>query len=234
MIFPFSDARYPVCVISPVSLPSSHWLFVREFLRAPWQTGAVAPSSRRLGAAMVEPIPSSSPARVVELGPGSGAVSGLIERRMAGQGRQLAVEVNPTFAARLAHRHPGLEVVQADARHLPALLASRGFGDVDVVVSSLPWAAFDRSVQAELMAAVSSVMSAQGVFVTFGYSLSRWTPPARRFRQLLHSEFDEVVIGRTIRLNIPPAFVYYARRPRTARDFLPDPLSEAIIGHPGA
>jgi len=79
-----------------VSLPSSHWLFVREFLRTPWQTGAVAPSSRRLGAAMVEPIPSSSPARVVELGPGTGAFTEAIRRRVTPGAR--IVGVSPGLA----------------------------------------------------------------------------------------------------------------------------------------
>jgi hypothetical protein len=57
------------------------------------------------------------------------------------------------------------------------------------------------------------VLGPNGTFVTFGYRMSSWTRPARRFRQLLRQEFEEVVIGRTIRLNFPSAFVFYARRP---------------------
>lgn len=188
-------------------------LFLREFLRTPWQTGAVAPSSHRLASAMVQPIPRARGAVVVELGPGSGAFTRLIERRLGTHGRRLAVEINPAFASTLARRHPGLEVVQDDARRLPELLSERGIGDVDVVVSGLPWAGFDPATQQALINAVCLVMGADGVFVTFGYRASSWTPPARRFRQLLRGAFDEVVIGRTVRLNIPPAFVYYARRP---------------------
>lgn len=188
-------------------------VFLREFLRTPWQIGAVAPSSRRLAAAMVEPVPRAGGPVVVELGPGTGAVTGHIGARLAGRGRQLAVEVNPALANQLTRQHPGLEVLQADAQHLPGLLEARGVAEVDVVVSGLPWAGFDAATQAALLQAVCTVMAADGVFVTFGYGLSRWTPPARRFRHLLRDQFDEVVIGQTILSNLPPAFVYYARRP---------------------
>lgn len=166
---------------------------------------------------MVAPIPSSAPTVVVEIGPGSGAFSRLIEHRMGGHGRRLAVEINPVFAARLARRHPGLEVISADARHLPELLARRGVHEVDVVVSGLPFAGFASDAQRALIASVCAVLSPDGVFVTYGYRMSSWTPPARRFRVLLHGEFDEVVIGRTVRRNVPPAFVYYARRPAGRR-----------------
>jgi phospholipid N-methyltransferase len=162
---------------------------------------------------MVEAIPRARPAVVVELGPGSGVFTRLIERRLGTHGRRLAVEVNPAFATRLTREHPGLEVVQADARHLPELLGERGIDEVDVVVSGLPWVGFDQGTQRALLDSVCSVMGADGIFVTFGYRVTSWMPPARRFRQLLRGEFDEVVIGRTVRLNIPPAFVYYARRP---------------------
>lgn len=198
-------------------VPSLPGLFLREFLRNPWRIGAVTPSSQRLAAAMVEPVPRAGAAVVVELGPGSGAFTGHIEARLAGQGRQLAVELSPALATRLSRQYPGLEVVRADAQHLPELLDARGVRDVDVIVSGLPWAGFDSATQESLLDAACTVLSAEGVFVTYCYSLSGWTPPARRFRRLLRREFDEVVIGRTVWLNLPPAFVYYARRPTRAR-----------------
>jgi phospholipid N-methyltransferase len=166
-----------------------------------------------LAAAMVEPIPRAGGSVVVELGPGAGAFTRHIELRLGGRGRRLAVELNGRFATKLARQYPSLEVVCADARHLPELLRERGIGDVDVIVSGLPWVGFDSPTQKALLEAVCAVLGPNGTFVTFGYRVSSWTPPARRFRQLLRREFDEVVIGRTIRLNFPAAFVLYARRP---------------------
>lgn len=188
-------------------------LFLREFLRNPARTGSFAPSSRHLAAAMIEPIPLQGAPVIVELGPGTGAFTQHIETRLAGRGRQVAVEVNPTLAARLAARHPRVDVLTADAARLPEILAGLGVQQVDVIVCGLPWAAFNPVTQAAILDAVKTVLTPEGAFTTFGYGIWRWTPAAKRMRNLLLAEFEEVVIGRTVTRNLPPAFVYYAGRP---------------------
>jgi 16S rRNA (adenine1518-N6/adenine1519-N6)-dimethyltransferase len=68
----------------------------------------------RIGRAIVEALPAS-PARVIEIGPGQGALTGLLLERFP---RVRAVELDPRLAASLAGRlggPAGLEVVTADA-----------------------------------------------------------------------------------------------------------------------
>lgn len=194
------------------------FLFLREFIRNPAGIGAIAPSSRHLAAAMIEPIPRQGDPVVVELGPGTGSFTQHIQDRLAGRGHQIAVEVNPALAARLTARHPGVDVITADAAQLPEILAGLGVPHVDVVVCGLPWAAFDSASQASILDAVNTVLAPEGAFTTFGYEMWRWTPAARRMRNLLRETFEELVISQTITRNMPPAFVYHARRPeRPAR-----------------
>jgi phospholipid N-methyltransferase len=83
-----------------------------------------------------------------------------------------------------------------------------------VIVSGLPWAAFGQELQDELLDAVTDTLAPDGAFTTFAYTLARWAPPARRLRRSLGAEFDEVVTGRTVWANVPPAFVYFCRRTR--------------------
>ena len=190
---------------------------ISEFLRAPMTIGAVAASGRPLARAATAPVPAGADVVVVELGPGTGAMTGPVTERLAGHGRQLAIEVNARLASRLSARHPAVEVVHADAAGLGAVLADRGIGHADVVVSGLPWAAFGAQQQDHLLDAVTGSLSPDGAFTTFAYVHSRWTPAARRFRRCLEARFDEVLVGRTVWRNLPPALVYYARRPvRTA------------------
>ncbi|MDR7278795.1 class I SAM-dependent methyltransferase [Catenuloplanes atrovinosus] len=191
-------------------------LFLREFFRSPARTGAIAPSSRRLGEAVVAPIPERGDPVVVELGPGTGAFTTVIQEKLAGRGRHLAIELNPTLAAHIAARHPGVEVLNDNAADLPRLLAERGVQRADVVISGLPWASFPVSAQRSILAAVHATLSPTGAFTTFAYTMAAWTPAARRFRGMLRESFEEVVLGRTITANLPPAFVYHARRPRGA------------------
>ncbi|MFC4061823.1 class I SAM-dependent methyltransferase [Planomonospora corallina] len=189
-------------------------IFLGQWMRAPGTTGAVAPSSRRLAEAVTAPVPCRGEPVVVELGPGTGAFTAEIQRRLGGRGHHLAVEINPRLAELLSARHSGADVTVADAADLPRLLAERGLDRADVVVSGLPWAAFSGEVQARLLEAVTAAMGPESAFTTFAYGFARHLPPARRFRRRLGAAFEEVVAGRTVWGNVPPAFVYHARRPR--------------------
>ncbi|WP_051865372.1 class I SAM-dependent methyltransferase [Streptosporangium roseum] len=197
--------------------------FVREFLRSPLTVGAVAPSSESLAGLITSPVPSGSDPVVVELGPGTGAFTGSIRRRLAGRGHHVAIELNPRFADLLATRHPGLDLAVADARQLREQLTERGHDHADVIVSGLPWAAFAPERQDDLLGAVTDALTPHGVFTTFAYTYTRWAPPARRLSRSLAERFDEVVVSRTVWANLPPACVYFCRRPRVpARSLVPD------------
>ncbi|MFI9640937.1 class I SAM-dependent methyltransferase [Micromonospora sp. NPDC051925] len=192
---------------------SDSWTFLSQFTRHPFTVGAVAPSGPGLAADITAAVPSTGDPVVVELGPGTGAFTQAIQRRLDGRGRHLALEVNPRFAARVARRYPTVEVVLGDAAALGGLLAARRHPSADVVVSGLPWAAFRESRQRSVLDAVAAGLGDGGAFTTFAYRHALWAPPARRFRGLLRQVFDEVTVGRTVWGNLPPALVYHCRRP---------------------
>ncbi|GAA3072158.1 hypothetical protein GCM10017600_24200 [Streptosporangium carneum] len=151
---------------------------------------------------------------IVELGPGTGAFTAEIQRRLNGRGHHLAVEINPALASFLSDRHPKVDVVVDDAARLPELLRERGLDKADAIVSGLPWAAFSEETQTRLLDAVVAIMTPHTAFTTFAYSFAKRMRPAQRFRHRLHTTFEEVVVGRTVWGNLPPAFVYHVRRPR--------------------
>lgn len=189
-------------------------LFLREFVRDPLHTAAIAPSSRALAAAMTAPIPATGAPVVVELGPGTGAFTRAIAERTGGRARQLAVELNPRWAALLARRHPDLDVICADAHTLPDLLAKRGIDRVDAVVSGLPWVAYSPGADGRgLHAVITDALADDGVFTQFAYSWTRWAPPARRQLDDLRAHFAEVTTSPVVRRNLPPAVVRRARTP---------------------
>jgi phospholipid N-methyltransferase len=200
--------------------------FLREFVRDPLTVGAVAPSGPALARLATAPVPRTGSPVVVELGPGTGAFTQPIQRRLGGRGRHIAVEVNPRLAERLAALHPAVDVVNADATDLARTLAQRGISQADVVVSGLPWAAFTTPRQRDLLSTVIAALSPHGVFTTFAYVHARWSPPARRLLGSLRSRFDEVVVSRTEWANLPPALVYFCRRP------YPTSFVEAGLGWP--
>ena len=203
--------------------------FIREFAKAPAVVASVIPSGKALARQMAAPIPAMGQPVVVELGSGTGAFSRTIQERLNGRGRHLALDINERFTALLTERFAGLDAVTADARHVSAVLAERGLGPADAIVSSLPWASFRHERQRELLDAVVDALSPQGAFTTFAYVHARRFIPARRLRRSLADRFEEVVLGRTVWANLPPALVYHCRRPLPRQQ---DHRTDAVPRHP--
>ncbi|OLT21154.1 SAM-dependent methyltransferase [Pseudonocardia sp. CNS-139] len=189
--------------------------FIREFVRDPLHTASVTPSSPALAAAMTECVPAAGEPVVVELGPGTGAFTRAIQDRTGGRARHLAVELNQGWAGLLRERYPAVEVVEADARELPRLLADRGLGNVDAVVSGLPWVAYAPGPDGRgLHAMIVEALAPTGVFTQFGYTWTSWMPPARQQLADLRAHFADVTTSRTVWRNFPAAIVHTARAPR--------------------
>jgi phosphatidylethanolamine/phosphatidyl-N-methylethanolamine N-methyltransferase len=194
---------------------SARRAFLAAALRRPATMGAVAPSSPRLGAVLASVVPRTGEPVVVELGPGTGAVSAVISERLPAGARHLAVELDPAMVEFLRRTHPDLDVVQGNAADLGKLLAERGITKVDAVICGLPWALFDDGTQTELLDEISRVIGDHGAFTTFAYLHGMTLGAARRFRSRLRGTFEEVLVSATVWRNLPPAFVYVCRRPRS-------------------
>jgi phosphatidylethanolamine/phosphatidyl-N-methylethanolamine N-methyltransferase len=187
--------------------------FLAAFVRRPATMGAVAPSSARLSAVLTSIVPTAGSPVVVELGPGTGAVSAAIDQRLPPGSRHLAVELDGAMVDYLGRTRPGMEVVHGDARQLGKLLAQRGVTHVDAVVCGLPWALFDEPTQHAALGEVGDAIGPMGAFSTFAYVSGMALPAARRFRRTLRARFEEVIVSATVWRNVPPAFVYVCRRP---------------------
>lgn len=200
---------------APAPGSDSAWReFLGAWVRNPARVGAVWPSSSRLSARLARIAPGQGTPVVVELGPGTGAVTTEVSRRIAPGGRHLAVELDPAMARYLQRSHPGVDVINGDAAKLTELLAERDVTQVDAVISGLPWSLFDRATQRAILGQVVEVTGETGAFATFAYSHTMPIPSARRFKATLQETFDEVVATRTVWRNLPPAFCYLCRRPR--------------------
>lgn len=197
----------------PAPGPKARRAFLAAALRRPGTMGAVTPSSERLAGVLSSVVPRTGRPIVVELGPGTGAVSRVIAARMPLGGRHLAVELDADMVGYLRRTHTYLDVVHGDARHLAGLLAERDIDHVDAVICGLPWALFDDPTQQTVLREVSRVIGNTGAFTTFAYLHGMTLSAARRFRRTLRESFEEVMVTATVWRNVPPAFVYVCRRP---------------------
>ena len=90
-------------------------------------TAAVAPSSRFLAQAMVEPLPMAEARLIVEFGPGTGVMTRRLLAAARSDAKLLAFEINPRFVDYLREEitDPRLEIIAAGAR-VPAPNCAEG------------------------------------------------------------------------------------------------------------
>lgn len=196
----------------PDSLSARHGRFLREFIRKPVSTGAIVASSAELARLMAEEASLEGSSVIVEFGPGTGPITRALIERKPENAKLIAIERNEEFVAMLREQHPNLDVVHDCVQELRRILDSRGEAVADRIVSGLPWAAFDESLQREIMQAAHDSLADDGVFVTFAYLQGFALPPAWRFRKLLRQMFAEVRQSDVVWRNVPPAFVYTCRK----------------------
>jgi phospholipid N-methyltransferase len=189
-----------------------HALILGHFLRHPGTVGTVAPSSARLARQMVHALDPRQPQTVVELGPGTGAFTEAIVPRLGPAGRFLAVEVEPAFVEQLHLRFPAIDVACASAERLRELTQQRGLGQVDHIVSGLPFASLPSATSRGVLDAIQQVLRPGGTFTTFQYVHSYVVPRAVAFRRDVTNRMGSGPAKSLVVWNIPPAFVLSWRR----------------------
>jgi len=148
---------------------------------------------------------------VLELGPGTGAITQVISDALPSSSQYLGLELNGTFVQRLRLKFPRLRFEQAPAQEFDFDQALGPEGYFDAIVSGLPWASFSEELQIAILDHVLSRLRPGGTFTTFAYTGFHLLPAGRHFRALLADRCEVLSRTRTIWRNMPPAFVYAAR-----------------------
>jgi phosphatidylethanolamine/phosphatidyl-N-methylethanolamine N-methyltransferase len=191
-----------------------HWLFLTHFRKSPQTVGAIAPSSRRLARAMVNglSLEQDPGVHVVELGPGTGAVTGEIARRLPADAACLAIDVDPVFSARVGARWPQIASVCDRAERLVEIARARDLLPVDHIVSGLPFASLPVSSARAIVEAIVSSLRPGGTFTTFQYVHAYGFSSAVSVRQTLTREMGSSPARTIVFGNLPPALVLRWRK----------------------
>jgi phosphatidylethanolamine/phosphatidyl-N-methylethanolamine N-methyltransferase len=191
-----------------------HWLFLNHFRKSPRTVGAIAPSSQRLARAMLDglSLELEPGVRVVELGPGTGAVTGEIARRLPDGAVCLAIDVDPVFSARVGARWPQIDSVCDRAERLVEIARARDLLPVDHIVSGLPFASLPASTAGEIVEAIVASLRVGGTFTTFQYVHAYSFRSAVTVRRTLTREMASSPSRTRVLGNLPPAVVLRWRK----------------------
>lgn len=190
-----------------------HLLIFSRFLRSPRTVGALSASSRALALGVVDESNMAEALRVVELGPGTGALTGAIVERLHPQARFLAVDIDPEFVKQVRQRWPSVECICASAESLDALLDERSLAPVDRIISGLPFASLPAPMTARILECVEKSLRPGGRFTTFQYVYSYPMPAAVAFRRDLSARMHSEPAKRLVMRNVAPAWVLTWTKP---------------------
>ncbi|HYI27149.1 MAG TPA: rRNA adenine N-6-methyltransferase family protein [Bradyrhizobium sp.] len=178
--------------------------FLRSWIEKPLRMGAVMPSGKILARTMAQYVDVHSTAPVVELGPGTGAITNALIEHGIDQKRLVLVEFNPGFCALLRDRYPQAKVVQGDAYALRDSLGDVLSAPASAVVSGLPLVTQPMLKRLKLIRDAFLALAPGAPFVQFTYSVA---PPIPKSLPGVSTEASE-----RIWMNLPPARVWVYRK----------------------
>jgi phosphatidylethanolamine/phosphatidyl-N-methylethanolamine N-methyltransferase len=178
--------------------------FLRSWIEKPLRMGAVMPSGKVLARTMAQYVDVNSTAPVVELGPGTGAITNALIEHGIDQKRLVLVEFNPGFCALLRDRYPQARVVQGDAYALRDSLGDVLSAPASAVVSGLPLVTQPMLKRLKLIRDAFLALAPGAPFVQFTYSVA---PPIPKSLPGVSTEASE-----RIWMNLPPARVWVYRK----------------------
>ncbi len=178
--------------------------FLRSWIEKPLHMGAVMPSSKLLARTMASYVDANAEGPVVELGPGTGAITNALIEHGVDQKRLVLVEYNPGFCALLRERYPLARIVQGDAYALRRSLREVMGTPASAVVSGLPLVTKPMRTRLKLIRDAFAALAPGAPFIQFTYSV---TPPIPKSLSGVRTQASD-----RIWMNLPPARVWVYRK----------------------
>jgi phosphatidylethanolamine/phosphatidyl-N-methylethanolamine N-methyltransferase len=150
----------------PATAISRPIAFFKGFLRHPWVVGSIVPSSTFLARRLAATLRDAR--TVVELGPGTGAVTHALLEALSARARLLAIELDDEFAAMLeAESDERLIVHRGNATQLGPALARHGLHPVDAIVSGIPFSTMTAEAGGQVLQQAWSSLRPGGAFIAY-------------------------------------------------------------------
>jgi phosphatidylethanolamine/phosphatidyl-N-methylethanolamine N-methyltransferase len=188
-----------------LSVAQERTLFFKQFLKKGVQVASFVPSSKAMARAAARAVDPEKPQVILELGAGTGPITREILARKHPHSRVIALELDPSFVPVLRRGCPGAEVVEADVRRLPEVLAERNVERVDVVINGLPTPSLPEEVNRVVIETIER----------FGpeAAVTQITVMPLVYQKMYKQVWERVEFEFVVK-NVPPAGVYHMRKLR--------------------
>lgn len=179
-------------------------MFVQAWMEKSKTVGSIWPTSSRMAKRMASVIDVQSGLPVLELGPGTGAITRAILATGLKPEKLFAVEYTQDFVDLLQTKFLGINLINGDAFDLGKSLGRNNQTVFDCAISGLPLLNFPPATRAAFVEDVLSRIPVGRPLVQFSYG--PFAPIAEKTGQFSVERYDVFL------RNIPPAQVWIYRR----------------------
>ncbi|NKQ84163.1 phospholipid N-methyltransferase PmtA [Rhizobium ruizarguesonis] len=178
--------------------------FFRGMMQGPKTVGSIVPTSSITAKRMASVVDIHSGLPVLELGPGTGAITKAILGRGVRPENLVAIEYSTDFHKHLQRTYPGVHFINGDAFDLQATLSNFSGLTFDSVVSGIPLLNFPMAKRISLLESLLDRLPAGRPMVQISYGAI--SPIAANPDRYHIQHFDFVM------RNIPPAQLWIYKR----------------------
>ncbi|MBY5403179.1 methyltransferase domain-containing protein [Rhizobium leguminosarum] len=178
--------------------------FFRGMMQGPKTVGSIVPTSSITAKRMASVVDIHSGLPVLELGPGTGAITKAILGRGVRPENLVAIEYSTDFHKHLQRTYPGVHFINGDAFDLQTTLGTFSGLTFDSVVSGIPLLNFPMAKRISLLESLLDRLPAGRPMVQISYGAI--SPIAANPDRYHIQHFDFVM------RNIPPAQLWIYKR----------------------
>jgi phosphatidylethanolamine/phosphatidyl-N-methylethanolamine N-methyltransferase len=178
--------------------------FFKGMMQGPKTVGSIVPTSSITARKMASVANPHSDLPVLELGPGTGAITKAILARGVKPEKLVAIEYSTDFYEHLVKFYPGVHFINGDAFNLDKTLGALKDQQFDCAISAVPLLNFPMQARVALVESLLDRMPPGRPFVQISYGAV--SPIIARPERYHIQHFDFIV------RNIPPAQLWIYRR----------------------
>ncbi len=179
-------------------------LFLQTWMKKSKTVGSVWPTSSHMAKRMASVINVKSGLPVLELGPGTGAITKEILKTGLLAENLFAVEYTQEFVERLQVKFPGIHLIHGDAFDLTKSLGVKNHQVFDCAISALPLLNFPIATRVAFIEDVLGRLPAGRPLIQFCYG--PFAPVPAKLGYFTVERYDYVL------RNLPPAQLWIYRR----------------------
>ena len=174
-------------------------ILIKEFLKDK-NVGAVVSSSKNIVSKIIAEIDFKRANIIVEYGPGNGAITKQLLKKMNPDASLFVFETNQDFIEHLNNiNDTRLAIINADAKSALLILRNRyQIENIDYIISTIPFTFLDQRLKRRIIFSSYTMLKEKGEFITYQYTPLIYSIIKNKFKN--HSIKSNLI-------NLPPAFI---------------------------